>query len=510
MAESAKEPTPLFPSNPTIFDKRQVKDVTTTYSNELIFALCGPIGSPIHEVAKTLKEYLTTKFQYDCQIITLSDFITSDLRKNGGTIPTDEYEILKLKIDHGNKMRETFGPGILAEHAIYQMNKERLAAPNKERRICYVIDSLKNITEHKTLKNVYQDAFYTLGVFSDYESRYQKINESIKEPEKISKLIDRDSGEEIMHGQSVREIFQLSDYFINANHQTSTIKNKVERFLNLVFETEVITPTPHENAMYTAASVSGNSACLSRQVGACITDSAGNILSVGWNDVPKSKGGVYGNADIEDKRCFNLGGKCYNDEQKDVILYQIADILIDDQLISKFNRDKTFSALKQKKSKINDIIEFSRAIHAEMLAIIQGGINSGSKMVGGKLYSTTYPCHFCVKHILAAGISEVYYIEPYRKSLATHLHKDSISENPDSALVKILPFDGASPKKYFTFFKNSANKRKDEKGHLSLQRATEALPKVRVTLESIPVNEGLIVSNLITKKAIDVPKTDIQ
>lgn len=509
MADPAKEPTPLFPTSSTIFDNRQVKDVTTTYTNELIFSLCGPIGSPIHEVAKTLKDFLLTKYQYDCEIILLSDFIAKDLEKNGETIPTDEYDKLMTKIEHGNKMRGAFGTGILAELAIYKMSKERTANPNKERRICYIIDSLKNITEHKTLKNVYQDAFYTIGVFSDYESRYQKISETIKEPEKISKLIDRDSGEEIMHGQSVRDIFQLSDYFINANHQTSTIKNRVERFLNLVFETEVITPTHHENAMYTAASVAGNSACLSRQVGACITDSTGNILSVGWNDVPKSNGGVYGPGDKEDKRCFNLGGKCYNDEQKDVILFQMVDLLIEDGVVSKFNRDKTFNTLKQKKSKINDIIEFSRAIHAEMLAIIQGGINSGSKMTGGKLYSTTFPCHFCVKHILAAGITEVYYIEPYRKSLATQLHKDSVTENPNSSLVKILPFDGASPKKYFMFFKNSTNKRKDEKGLLFLQPPSKALPKVRVTLESIPVNEGLIVSNLVTKKAIEVPKSEV-
>ena len=46
---------------------------------------------------------------------------------------------------------------------------------------------------------------------------------------------------------------------------------------------------------------------------------------------------------------------------------------------------------------------------------------------GTTLYTTTFPCHNCTRHIVAAGISRVVYVKPYPKSLAFQLHYDSIS-----------------------------------------------------------------------------------
>ena len=54
-----------------------------------------------------------------------------------------------------------------------------------------------------------------------------------------------------------------------------------------------MTPTYAETAMYPAASAAGNSACLYRQVGAAVCDKNGEILAVGWNDVPQFEGGLY-------------------------------------------------------------------------------------------------------------------------------------------------------------------------------------------------------------------------
>jgi deoxycytidylate deaminase len=42
--------------------------------------------------------------------------------------------------------------------------------------------------------------------------------------------------------------------------------------------------------MFYARSAANNSSCLSRQVGASITDKNGNLISTGWNDVPKFGG----------------------------------------------------------------------------------------------------------------------------------------------------------------------------------------------------------------------------
>jgi hypothetical protein len=73
----------------------------------------------------------------------------------------------------------------------------------------------------------------------------------------------------------------------------------------------------------------------------------------------------------------------------------------------------------------------------------------------GILYSTTFPCHNCAKHIVAAGIERVVYIEPYPKSKAAELHDDSIvlgfSDKLDRK-VRFEPFVGVGPRRFFDLF----------------------------------------------------------
>ena len=182
--------------------------------------------------------------------------------------------------------------------------------------------------------------------------------------------------------------------------------------MDLIFESAIVTPTSEETAMYAAKSASGNSACLSRQVGAAITSKKGHLISTGWNDVPKFGGNLYREGDIIDHRC-KVNGFCRNDQQKDLLVRSIVETIRDDSELNSFFKeaDGTASikkismfATKLKDSKIKDLIEFSRSVHAEMHAIISGSQLSGAKMVNGKLFSTTYPCHNCARHIIVAGM----------------------------------------------------------------------------------------------------------
>jgi deoxycytidylate deaminase len=54
-----------------------------------------------------------------------------------------------------------------------------------------------------------------------------------------------------------------------------------------------------------------------------------------------------------------------------------------------------------------------------MHAILGASRVAGERILGGKIFVTTYPCHSCARHIIASGISEVYFIEPYRKKLSS-------------------------------------------------------------------------------------------
>jgi deoxycytidylate deaminase len=249
---------------------------------------------------------------------------------------------------------------------------------------------------------------------------------------------------------------------------------------------------------------------LSRQVGAALTDERGEILSVGWNDVPKFGGGLYvadlkddANAD-RDRRCYNIDdGVCFNDREKRTISELIVGQLAHDGLIADDKKEQAIASIIGN-TKVKDLIEFSRSIHAEMHAMLGAAHLSGARMKGGKLFCTTYPCHSCARHIIAAGIKEVYYIEPYRKSLATKLHDDAITEDESDAVrVRILPYDGVAPTRYLKLFRVPASSRK-AKGKMIQVDPREAAPRFDKTLLALPTLEALIVKGLQDKKLIPV------
>jgi hypothetical protein len=93
-----------------------------------------------------------------------------------------------------------------------------------------------------------------------------------------------------------------------------------------------------------------------------------------------------------------------------------------------------------------------------LLSCARAGIGT----IGATLFSTTFPCHNCAKHIVAAGIRRVVYIEPYEKSQAIQLHGDAITSDDhgdrgtagegDPKKVVFEPFVGIGPRRYFDMF----------------------------------------------------------
>jgi deoxycytidylate deaminase len=255
--------------------------------------------------------------------------------------------------------------------------------------------------------------------------------------------------------------------------------------------------------MYEAKSAAGNSACLSRQVGAAITNDKGEIISTGWNDVPKYGGNLYKDGDTVDHRCI-ISGHCSNDSTKDELSENILSSLVEVEPLKRLietseKKGEMLSLLAnciRKSTKVKDLIEFSRSVHAEMHAIIIGSQLAGDKMIGGKLFCTTYPCHNCGRHIIVAGIKEIYYIEPYVKSLCVRLHSDAITED-EAALdkVRILMYDGVAPRRYLDFF-TMKTERKYKNGKLIAKDYKTVTPKSMISLQALPILEGQALHNL--------------
>ncbi|HTW59778.1 MAG TPA: deaminase [Terriglobales bacterium] len=137
-----------------------------------------------------------------------------------------------------------------------------------------------------------------------------------------------------------------------------------------------------------------------------------------------------------------------------------------------------------KGSHLSNSIEYFRAVHAEMAAIVDAA-RRGVSVKDGVLFCTTFPCHDCAKHIVAAGLQRVVYIEPYPKSLAPELYLDSIAvdqrkpKNLNGAgavgYVSFESFVGVAPRQYMDCF--IMGERKTKEGDVTVPNKSTAVPR---------------------------------
>lgn len=150
-----------------------------------------------------------------------------------------------------------------------------------------------------------------------------------------------------------------------------------------------------------------------------------------------------------------------------------------------------------RKSLLNDITEYGRMTHAEMNAITDAA-RLGIPTKNAVLFSTTFPCHNCAKHIVASGISEVVFIEPYPKSQAIKLNDDSICmEEGLSNKVVFRHFVGISPKRYRDIFEKG--KRRDRSGEFKEWYEGEPAPRVTDRGAGYVLNESSAIISVLDK-----------
>ncbi len=317
--------------------------------------------------------------------------------------------------------------------------------------------------------------------------------------ETVVKLTSKDDYEEIHYGQGVRSTFYQADFFIrNDGQNEERLITTIKRHLGVIFGEPVHTPTKDESAMHSAYAAASRSACMSRQVGAAIISNAGELIGIGWNDVPKYRGGLYSEDDLtSDHRCFKWGSKiCHNDNRKDRLFDDIYDKLSIDGLLKD---DTDVDSIKKslRITDVNQLIEYSRAIHAEMSALLDVIRNAKAGIIGSTLYCTTFPCHLCARHLIGAGVERVVYIEPYPKSLALQLHKDATSSNEQDSGSKLLlqQYEGVSPRNVFKLYKQQDIKRKD-KGKLIVYNRGQAKPLGSVSVDDFSTHEKRVLEKL--------------
>lgn len=484
-------------------------------SFELVFALVGPIGSGCTTAYSLVSDILKNDYGYDeVYYYKLSDFITTcaHLVNPRIDVPVEAAGRIKNLQSIGDRLRKRYGSSYLAAKTVEKIalrrEKEGFGETQagervpKQLRVAHIIDSLKHPEELDLLRSTYGEIFWSIGIFAPLSERKKRLQyRRGVQANQIEEIVLRDYVEvDDDYGQNVRDVFYQSDFFIrNDQENTDQFKGILSRFIDIIFGCPVHTPTIDESAMYAAHAEATKSACLSRQVGAAITNNAGELIGLGRNDVPRFGGGLYTEDDDNcDHRCHKWATKeCHNDKKKNALYQQVYDQLSTSGLLVKGALLETITgALKL--TDIKSLIEYSRAVHAEMDAITSVARLHKPGLVGGMLYSTTFPCHSCARHIVASGIHKVYFIEPYPKSLATELHSDSISENENEGKTKVLflQYSGIAPKNILKLF-NSTTKRKDKiSGKVIPFNKKKAIPIVTVSLDDYATHEKYVVAEL--------------
>lgn len=489
---------------------------------ELVFGFVYAVGTDADPVITTLKRYLR-QYRYVAEEFRISNQLRS-LDLGIAFDETSAFEKMGALMDAGNKACErAVDDRVLAVMAINGIASGRAEdeqhRPVARERTAHLIRSLKRPEEVQLLRNVYRPGFFLIGIADDDDAQIEYLTKEVGLSEKEARhLLERDQDENVRFGQRTRKTFYLADVFVQRKGEA--YKKQLERFLELVFGQGFRTPRKEEHAMFMAYASAARSAQLGRQVGAAIATPEGDVVAVGMNEIPSRRGGLYWESDPEDYRDHRMDMDSnfkHRDQIVQSILRQLSSGLLTEKNLLPVVRsvitglkpeappadldtlaaeelgklkpkllDDSAAASLVHSSELREITEYGRAVHGEMDAILSCA-RLGIRVDGKHLFVTTFPCHNCTRHIIAAGIKKVYYIEPYPKSRARDLHSDAIcfdeAEAARTGKVPFLPFVGVGPRRYLDLFSLDLSsgreiQRKDEHGVPICPRKAESPPRV--------------------------------
>ncbi|MFG1691692.1 anti-phage dCTP deaminase [Gemmatimonadota bacterium] len=435
-------------------------------NSEIIIGFVAAVGTPITKVQEIVHQALEER-GYAVTDIRLSDLIeTVEDHSEPLPVPPNEYERIKTLMDRGNALRERMNGGeVLAVVSVAHISDQRPEdeeVPALDGR-AFLLCQLKHPDEVQLLRQIYGEAFHLVGVYSPESVRRETlISDKNMKPDEAEDLIKRDQGEDFRLGQQLRDTFHLADVIVPLHEPAdlAPVKTELDRYLSLIFldqQDGICSPTADEFGMYLAQSAAFRSADLSRQVGAAILSTRRDLISVGCNEVPAAGGGQYWCDCENDARDFKEGSDP-NTRKKLEVLEEVLGVV--EEGFSDLSADEKSQRVKVVAKRLGptrmmNLTEFGRAVHAEMEALLSAGRN-GTSVKGCTLYTTTFPCHNCAKHIVNAGISRVVYIEPYPRSLAMDHHEDALrlDEKGEQAdrRVSVESFAGLAPRRFATIF----------------------------------------------------------
>lgn len=398
---------------------------------------------------------------------------------------------------------------------------------NKGRPTRIAIDSLRNSLEIMFFKERYS-AFYmvaTKDVVSSTENRINerlktKFSSSVERRATVSRILEldeveyrtRDFSKGKFSSPDVENCIQKSDYHIfnltedelssivkklfagNANG-FYTREEQLMKLIALILQPGIITPSSAERSMQIANTAKLNSGCISRKVGAAITDNQYALKSIGWNDVAKghtpcnlrsvedflkpkirlknnSHYSPFEKGDSIENSSFNYKKEYPGNFKEALIDYFQESYKKNEKDLNGKNCSFCFKTVHNHyEGEANQV--HTRSLHAEENAMLQITKHGGIGVKDGILFTTASPCELCAKKAYQLGIRKIYFIDPYPGiSVDQILRGGSKSTQP-----VLIPFYGAIGNAYHQLYETFMPY-KDE-----ISMTLEVKPKQKLTKE---------------------------
>jgi dCMP deaminase len=295
-----------------------------------------------------------------------------------------------------------------------------------------VIDAIRNPYEAFFLKRRYAN-FYLISVNTPNSKRLSSLHEyrklSIKE---ISDLDNKEypgkiSGANKFIAQNIQACIEIADIHVHNSkasefHQNDLV-SQLAWYLALMMHPGLVMPTSVENCMQIAYTAKQSSGCISRQVGAVVTDIGYSVKTVGWNSTPQGQtpcllrsaedllSGINSADYSEYEKNDNVFRKALSDKYFD---------LIKSGATHKRNIPFCFKSIQNEiEGEKNQV--HTRSLHAEENAFLQIAKYGGQKLIGGILFTTASPCELCAKKAYQLGVTKIIYIDPYPGIATDHI-----------------------------------------------------------------------------------------
>lgn len=369
-------------------------------------------------------------------------------------------------------------------HRLRKLAKEKYNKTKEKKSIYIVIDAIRNPFEATYFQDRYS-SFYLMAVSTEENHRHKRLRgqgltdaeiKDIDAKEYRKSSLDEESS---YIYQNIQSCLEISDIYVENPEEESVVcrysglANQLIKFTSLMKRPGIITPSNVERCMQIAYTAKLNSGCISRQVGAAVSDNSFSIKSIGWNDVPsgqvpcslrdrfdlsegfddiaysefeKNEASFINKIDSTKIIFSDVKNKgmrspfCFKTEWNNVLDEKYKqDIRVEHNL----NEDE-FAIINKVKSNSNQV--FTRSLHAEENAFLQISKYGGVGIQNGFLFTTASPCELCSKKAYQLGIKTIYYIDPYPGIAMRNI----LNSGTNKPLLKI--FNGAIGKAFHNFY----------------------------------------------------------